>query len=145
LGYPVRAIRWNNYILIRNFKSNLWPAGDPKVINEQDALENAYYDIDDCPSKTFLIENSEDEIIKLYFEAAVAKRPEFELFDLKKDRYCMNNVAGDKKYAKVLAKMEKILQDKLLETNDSRTGANPDVWETYPRLEGKMRNFPSEL
>jgi len=27
----------------------------------------------------------------------------------------MNNVAGDKKYAKILAKMQKMLQDKLVE------------------------------
>jgi len=89
-----------------------------------------------------LVENSENQNIKLYFEAAVAKRAEFELFDLKKDRSCMNNVAGDKKYAKILTKMEKMLMDKLIETNDSRIGDNPDVWESYPRLEGKMRRFP---
>ena len=145
LGYPVRAVRWNHYILIHNFKPTLWPAGDPQAINEQDVLENAYYDIDDCPSKTFLIENGEDENIKRYFEAAVAKRPEFELFDLKNDSYCMKNVAGDKKYAKILVKMQKMLFDKLIETNDSRIGMNPDIWETYPRLEGKMRQFPPEL
>ena len=56
----------------------------------------------------------------------------------------MNNLVGDKKYAKILAKMEKMLMDKLVETNDSRIGTNPEIWETYPRLEGKMREFPSE-
>ena len=40
--------------------------------------------------------------------------------------------------------MEKMLMDKLVETNDSRIGTNPEIWETYPRLEGKMREFPSE-
>ena len=144
LGYPVRAMRWNNYMLIHNFKPNLWPAGDPKAINKKGELVNAFFDIDDSPSKTFLIENSEQPDIKPYFIAAVAKRTEFELFDLSKDRSCMNNVAGDKKYAKVLAKMQKMLQDKLVETNDSRIGPNPEIWETYPRLEGPMRKFPSE-
>ncbi len=143
LGYPVRAVRWSNYILIHNFKYNLWPAGDPKVINAKDALENAYYDIDECPSKTFLINNEVQEDTKPYFEAAVSRRSEFELFDLSKDRSCMNNVAGYKKYAKVLSKMQKMLQNKLVETNDSRIGPNPEIWESYPRLEGKMRKFPS--
>jgi uncharacterized sulfatase len=144
LGYPVRAIRWGDFLLVHNFKPYLYPAGDPKTINEQGALENAYYDIDDCPSKTFIIENSENQDIKPYFDAAVAKRPEFELFDLKKDRHCMNNVAANKKYEQILAKMEKMLHEKLVETNDSRIGSNPDIWESYPRLEGKMRNFPEE-
>ncbi len=143
-GYPVRAVRWSNYLLIHNFRYNLWPAGDPKVFNGKNALENAYLDIDNCPSKTFLIENDKETDIKPYFDAAVAKRPEFELFDLSKDRSCMNNVAGDKKYAKILTKMEKMLQNKLVETNDTRIGNNPEIWETYPRLEGKMRKFPQE-
>jgi len=142
LGYPVRAVRWNNYILVHNFKPDRWPAGDPKEINKKGDLEDAYFDIDDGPSKTFLIENSEKQNIKPYFDAAVAKRPEFELFDLGNNRSCMKNVAGDKKYAPILEKMKKMLMDKLVETNDSRIGANPDIWETYPRLEGKMRKFP---
>ena len=144
LGYPARAVRWENYLLVRNFKPNLYPAGDPKQINEKGDLEDAYCDIDDCPSKTFLIVNRENRDVKPYFEAAVAKRPEYELFDLKNDKSCMNNVAGDKKYAKTLAKMQKILHEKLVTTNDSRIGDNPDVWESYPRLEGKMRKFPDE-
>jgi uncharacterized sulfatase len=127
MGHPVWAVRWGDYLLIHNFKYNLWPAGDPKAINGQDTLENAYYDIDDCPSKTFLTENGDRADIKFYFDAAVAKRPEFELFDLSKDRSCMKNVAGDKKCAKIFARMKKMLQDKLVETNDSRIGPNPDI------------------
>ena len=142
LGYPVRAMRWGNYLLIRNFKPYLYPAGDPKLINDRNELEDAYCDIDDCPSKTFLIKNSEEKDIMPYFDAAVAKRPEFELFDLKKDKSCMNNVANDPKYAKVLSEMKKMLHDKLVSTKDTRTGDNPDIWETYPRLEGKIRQFP---
>jgi hypothetical protein len=52
-------------------------------------------------------------------------------------------VAGDKEYAKTLVKMQKMLQKKLSETKDSRIGSNPEIWESYPRLEGKMRTFPN--
>ena len=143
MGYPVRSVRWSNYLLVHNFKNTLWPAGDPKEMNEQGLLIDAYYDIDDCPTKTFLIENGEQENYRPYFEASVAIRPEFELFDLSIDRNCMKNVAGDKEYAKTLVKMQKMLQKKLSETKDSRIGSNPEIWESYPRLEGKMRTFPN--
>jgi len=60
-------VRWSNYILIHNFKPNLWPAGDPKAINKKGELVNAFFDIDDSPSKAFLIENSEQPDIQPYF------------------------------------------------------------------------------
>ena len=144
LGYPVRAVRWKNYILVHNFKPDLWPAGDPKVINEKNQSEQAFafYDIDDSPSKTFVIENKDKSDIKPFFEAAVGKRPEFELFDVIKDPACMSDLAKEKAFSKVLVQMKTMLNEKLITTKDSRIGSNPEIWETYPRLEGKMRNFP---
>ena len=32
---------------------------------------------------------------------------------------------------------------RLTETGDPRVGADPEIWESYPRLEGKMRTFPA--
>jgi len=142
LGYPIRAVRWKNYLLIRNFKPDLFPAGDPKQFNEDGVLEDAFTDIDNSPSKSFLLDNRHDARVKPYFDAAVGKRPEFELYDLKRDRYCMNNLAETRKYARIKSRMAKMLRDKLVETNDPRAGDNPDVWETYPRLQGRMREFP---
>jgi N-sulfoglucosamine sulfohydrolase len=144
LGYPVRAMRWKNYLLVHNFKPGLWPAGDPTSLNEKGDFETgfAYFDIDDSPSKTYLIDNRENPGIRPYFEASTEKRPEYQLFDLSKDAACMNNLALDKAYSKVLDQLKRLLHEKLVITQDPRTGLNHEIWETYPRLEGKMRNFP---
>jgi uncharacterized sulfatase len=75
-------------------------------------------------------------------EAAVGKRPEFELYDILKDPACMKNVVNERSCVEVLNKMKKILKDKLKSTKDPRVGNNPEIWETYPRLEGNMRVFP---
>ena len=104
--------------------------------------QDAYYDIDAAPSKSYLIEHSRKADVKPYFDAAVALRPEYELFNLAEDEACMTNVAGDPHYADVLDNMKSLLQKRLEETSDSRTGDNPEIWESYPRLVGKMRDFP---
>lgn len=141
MGYPMRSIRWGNYLLVRNFHPERWPAGDPKEITENGKLRDAFYDIDDAPSKQFLIDHKSNTDIASYFDLATQKRPEYELYDLKKDIACINNVANERSYAKTLTRMKKMLDNKLIQTKDSRMG-NPEVWETYPRLEGRSRVFP---
>ncbi|HEX7905420.1 MAG TPA: sulfatase [Chitinophagaceae bacterium] len=144
LGYPMRSVRWKNFLLVRNFHPERWPAGDPQEITKDGALNDAYYDIDDAPSKQYLIDHRQDPEITEYFKLAVGKRPEYELYDLKKDIDCRHNVAGEASYASVFASMKKKLNNKLVATKDTRIGKDPEVWETYPRLEGKMRNFPKD-
>lgn len=142
LGYPVRSVRSGNYLLVHNFRPELWPAGDPVSLNAKGGKQDAYYDIDAAPSKSYLIEHRGEAGVKPYFDAAVAMRPEYELFNLADDEACMTNVAGDPHYADVLDNMKKLLHKRLTETSDSRLGDNPEIWESYPRLAGKMREFP---
>ena len=85
LGYPLRTIRSEQYLLIWNMKPDLWPAGDPRAINTESPSGElrpmygidekgihhsdwAFTDVDASPSKSFLIENHTDEKIKYFFE-----------------------------------------------------------------------------
>ena len=56
----------------------------------------------------------------------------------------MNNLVSSPEYSDILIEMKQILDDQLKETDDSRIGDNPEIWESYPRLDGKMRKFPKE-
>ena len=51
----------------------------------------AFTDIDDCPSKTFIIENYEKEAVRPYFDLIENKRPEVELYNIVEDPFCRNN------------------------------------------------------
>lgn len=145
LGYPMRSIRWKHYLLVRNFHPERWPAGDPKETLSDSSLHDAFYDIDDGPSKEYLIKHQNDPAVVEYFNAAMGKkRPEYELYDLEKDVSCLHNVADKSSYAQVFATMKKKLNDKLVQTKDTRLDNNPEVWESYPRLEGPMRNFKEQ-
>lgn len=145
LGYPVRSVRSGNYLLVHNFHPERWPAGDPLSLGKDGKArgeQEAYFDIDAAPSKTYLIAHRNEPSVRVFFDAAVAPRPEYELYNLVNDSACMVNVAGDPHYSDVLERMKVLLRERLQETGDSRLGDNPEVWESYPRLEGKMRKFP---
>ena len=102
----------------------------------------AYSDVDDSPSKAFLIEHHNDENIKPYFDLAYAKRPEVELYDLKKDPFCMTNVAGKREYADVEKEMKKALMKELIKSKDPRVvGPDTEIFDSYKRY-SKMRYFP---
>jgi uncharacterized sulfatase len=146
LGYPARAIRTADYMYVRNFKPELWPAGDPAPESSKDdpvpsgfkAIWPGFSDIDGSPSKTFILEQREKW--PAAFEAACGKRPGEQLFDIRKDPGCMNNIAGDPAYREILVELRSMLEKDLKTQGDPRmTGS--DIFDSYPRI-SSMRNFP---
>jgi len=127
-AYPSRSIRTKDFCYIRNFEPDLWPAGDPKMwVGVGD-----FGDIDTGPSKDVMLERRDDPKIKPYFELATAKRPEEELFDLKKDPWELHNLADAPAYAKTKKELRDKLDAWMAKTADPRA-ANPhdDRWDNY--------------
>ena len=154
LGYPQRAIRTKEYLLIRNFRPERWPAGPSrkfsratfdasgKLLNSQLGPEGAaYHDIDACPSLTLLVKQPE---LKRFLDLAVAKRPALELFDIKKDPGCMKNLADYPSFDAKRDELENQLLTYLRSTGDRRAIDGGDVWETYPRV-SSMRWYPKPI
>ena len=144
-SYPQRAIRSEQYLLIRNFRPNRWPAGAPQKYEQPNILgplHAAYHDIDACPSLTFLIEHRETPAYSKYFHWAVDKRPELELFDINKDSACLNNLAEDPHFKDVLKAQLAMLNEYLKSTADPRILDGGDIFETYPRY-SRIRSFPA--
>ncbi len=135
-GYPSRAINNGKYLYIHNFKPDRWPAGDPFGSGDPEG----FHDIDACPSKTLLIDNQDKKGYKKYFEMAMAKRPESELFDLEKDPDCIENLAELDEYKDTLSELKNRLFELLKEQGDPRVTGNGDIFESYPRF-SRMRQF----
>ncbi len=135
LTYPCRALRKGDYLYIRNFAPERWPAGDPRGVK---GAPFGYYDIDGCPTKTFLIENRKK--FPKFFELAVAKRPAHELYHIPSDPGNLKNLAADQKNAKEFQELKTELEAYLRETGDPRVLGNGDVWETYRRY-SPIRKF----
>lgn len=130
LGYPSRAMRTADYLYIRNFAPDRWPAGDPP----------GYYDIDGSPTKSLLIERRDDANFGRYLHLAVDKRPAEELYDVRNDPGNLKNLAGDAKYAEVQQRLRGEMNAYLTSTKDPRVLGNGDIFESYPRY-SPIRKF----
>jgi uncharacterized sulfatase len=155
LGYPQRAIRSLQYLLIWNMRPDLWPAGDPRALDPKTGKllpmygidekgvfhsEWAFADVDDAPSKSFLVENRKK--YPQLFELSYGKRPEFELYDIQKDPFCFTNLYGNNEFAVVRQEMKTALLNELEKSGDPRVvGPVKDIFETYERY-SPIRKFP---
>jgi uncharacterized sulfatase len=157
-GYPQRMIRSKDFLLIWNMKPERWPAGAPqRIIPGTDGelwpmhgidehgvhhSEWAYTDIDEAPTKSFIIENFQKEEYAPFFEIAVGKRPQFELFELGKDPFCLVNLAGYPEYSEVEEEMKQVLINELEKSGDPRVvGPDKEIFDSYIRY-SRMREFP---
>mgnify|MGYP001215076140 FL=1 len=147
LGYPARAIRTEEFLYVHHFKSDRWPQGDPVPKNPENdqrseaagsgykSLYPGYHDVDASPSKDQVMAISESH----FFELAFAKRPQDQLYDIKKDPYCTQNIAFLPDYSEVLSRLKRQLLNDLKEQGDPRVFDDP-VFDSYPRY-SSMRNF----
>jgi uncharacterized sulfatase len=139
-GYPMRAIRTHDFLYIRNFKPDRWPAGAPKgyaqpvdiTVSRPRGTHYGYADVDASPTKSFMLKYRDDPKVKKLFELAFGRRPAEELYDLRKDTAQLNNVADHPDYAKVKSKLAADLVAELKATKDPRVIGNGDVFDTYP-------------
>jgi uncharacterized sulfatase len=138
LGYPCRAIRTDDHLYIRNFKPDRWPAGHPVDGGEPYYSNRAYGDIDDCPTKTYMMEHRDDPSVKRLFELAFEKRPAEELYDLRNDPDQLHNVADDAAYASAKRKLSTQLSAELRASGDPRILGNGDVFDRYPYYGGRQ-------
>ena len=124
-GYPARAVRTREYLYIRNFTPELWPAGDPPLYGDVDAHMLHY----PSPTKMYLLQRPEDPALGALFRIAFAKRPAEELYDLAADPHQMNNVAYESRYAAQRQSMASRLQEYLAETGDPRVVGGDMRWQ----------------
>ena len=129
-GYPCRAIRTADYLYIHNFEPNRWPSGSPDASVCARALP--YGEIDTAPTKTFLMENANDDRYAKLAALAFGMRPAEELYDLKNDPWQMNNLAGSDRVKVIQLEMRQRLFDHLKATRDPRVVGGAVDWDYYP-------------
>jgi N-sulfoglucosamine sulfohydrolase len=151
-GFPMRAIRTHDFLYIRNFKPDRWPAGAPKgyaqsvdiVVSRPRGTHYGYADVDASPTKSYMLKYRDNPKIKSLFELAFGKRPTEELYDLQKDPAQLNNVAALPEYAKVKNKLAVALMAELKATKDPRVLDKGDIFDTYPYYGSMPGGKPAE-
>ncbi len=144
LGYPQRAVRTDQFLYIRNFRPERAPAGAPQAYRSGRRLgrrHGAYHDIDASPSLDFLVKNRNRSSVKAFFEHATEPRSAEELYDIKNDPGCLENLASNFDFFQIKNELSLTLASFLERTNDPRIGANEEIFESYPRV-SQIREFP---
>lgn len=141
-GTPMRAIRTYEYLFIQNYRPDRWPSGTPH--HDKATLPGAWFgDCDNGPTKTYMVENRDkDKEHRWKYDLAFGKRPEFELYDLKKDPGQLHNVADDADYVAVKDKLQGRLINILKETEDPRAYGRGDETFDTPPYYGGVPKYP---
>jgi arylsulfatase A-like enzyme len=141
-GYPMRAIRTDEFLYIRNFTPDRWPSGTPD-------WQNAYFeegwlgDCDNGPAKFYLWAHRDDPDVAPLYDLSFAKRPAEELYVLQDDPHQMRNVADEPEHAAVKARLRERLMEALAATDDPRA-ANAMVPLDEGPYYGGIPNWPGQ-
>jgi len=123
VGYPIRAIRNDKFLYVKNYKPNRWPTGDP---------EYGYMNCDDSPTMRYLIGLQPSSPDYKYYFMSFGKRVEEELYDLISDPDCVNNLAQMSQFKSVIATLNTQMTKELTKQNDPRMLGNGDIFDYYP-------------
>ena len=135
-GYPIRGIIRNGWLYIRNYRNDLWPVGNP---------EAGYADIEGSPTKTEVLKSRHNPETKYLWELSFGKRQEEELYNLKEDPYCINNLAADGAYSGIATELKTIMEADLKKEDDPRMFGNGDVFQNYESSNKQVMNYYERL
>lgn len=127
-GYPRRAFRTYDWLYIRNYEADRWPAGDPDFIG---STGQPYGDVDGSPTRDFMIRHQNEPAVGTLFALTFGKLPAEELYDIHQDPYQLTNLAGRPALKPVLSQLQQQLMDYQQKTLDPRL-KNDSPWDGYP-------------
>jgi hypothetical protein len=132
VGYPVRGIIKEGFLYLKNFKPDRWPGCNP---------ETGYLNTDGSPTKTVILNQRRRSGKSKYWDLSFGKRIEEELYNIKEDPYCLNNLALDASYAETMNQLKLEMATKLEDQEDPRMIGNGDIFDTYLYSNEADRNF----
>jgi len=143
-GYPMRAIRTGDYLYIRNYYPDRWPAGTPR--REQSYMEGGWLgDVDSSPTKNLMwARRASSSRMEQLYELSFGKRPFEELYDLRSDPHQMHNVAADPDYAEARKRLAERLTRTLRRRGDPRATGRNVALDRPPHYYGGTATWPGQ-
>lgn len=125
--YPIRGLRTRDFLYLRNFEPDRWPTGGPSFISSNKTFHG---DVDECPTKTFMLRDDMRNRYPKEFALSFGKRPAEELYDIRTDPDQIHNVAGKPEYQSVRKTLRLQMEQTLRTTDDPRIRGD-DPWQGY--------------
>lgn len=131
-GYPIRGIVKDGFLLINNYETDRWPAGNP---------ETGYLNCDGSPTKTQLLNGRTNPETFNYWKWNFGKRPAQEFYKIDEDPECMNNLIAEAKYADLIKEMQNQMLSELKKQGDPRANGQGYIFDEYTYAQEPMRGF----
>lgn len=122
VGYPIRGIIKDGWLYLINYRSDLWPAGNPQT---------GYTTVDGSPTKTEILNCRHQKEKKYLWDWSFGKRPGEELYYLKNDQYSIHNIAEIPEMQGIKADLKHMMETELIEQLDPRMFGNGDIFQHY--------------
>ena len=121
----------DDVLFIRNYEVARWPAGNP---------ETGYLNCDGSPTKTAILEARKTDQ-KRYWDFCFGKRVAVELYDLKADPDCVNNLANDPQRRALRDRLEQQMVARLKQQGDPRMFGRGEEFDKMIYSAASTRNF----
>jgi arylsulfatase A-like enzyme len=132
VGYPIRGIRKGDYLLVLNFETDRWPAGNPQT---------GYLNTDGSATKTQILNDRRVSGTDKYWDLCFGKRPGKELYNVVEDPFCINNLIDHPDLSEIESALESQLLMELKEQEDPRILGNGHVFDDYLYANEADRDF----
>lgn len=136
VGYPIRGIVDQQWLYVRNFEPDRWPAGNP---------ETGYMNCDGSPTKTAILEMRRNNLDTRHWQNSFGKRPAEELYDLRSDPECLRNLATEQWCSLIKTSLKNRMEEELRSQMDPRMVGQGAVFDQYLFAEENLRGFYSEF
>ena len=123
VAYPVRAIRTDKYLYVKNFIPSRWPVGNP---------EYGFLNCDNSPTKSFIMSLKNDVLMSKYYKMNFDKRSEEELYQISQDPECLINLAYTNNYKEIKDSLWLKLERELTNQRDPRILGKGEIFDYYP-------------
>ncbi|QDT38686.1 sulfatase family protein [Stratiformator vulcanicus] len=130
-GYPTRGIRTRDYLYLRNYEPDRWPACNP---------ETNYPNCDWSPTMQSLIRN-----YNKYYQLSFGKRPAEELYDINQDPRCVDNLTEKAELANTKAKLGSRMEEMLRDEGDPRMLGRGWIFDTYEYVGSHRHSYGTWL
>jgi arylsulfatase A-like enzyme len=131
-GYPTRGLIRDGWLYLRNVEPGRWPAGNP---------ETGYLDCDAGATKTFILQARREHGTDPFWNLCFGRRPAEELYDLRRDPDCLNNLAAAPGAAARRAQLAEQLNTRLASEGDPRQAGQGAVFDAYEHANRGHRGF----
>lgn len=132
VGYPIRGIVQEGWLYVKNYQIERWPAGNP---------ETGYLNCDGSPTKTEILNLKRSGANDQFWELSFGRRPAEELYDLRADPDCMQNLASDPSSQARKASMADLMLSELRQQADPRMSGDGEIFDRYQYADPAGRGF----